>query len=75
MEGKAGDVWTWVGIDADTKLVVSFFVGNRDAETAYTFMRDIKSRVKNRIQLTTDGHKAYLNAVPDAFGSKIDMPC
>jgi IS1 family transposase len=69
---KAGDVWTWTAIDADTKLVLSYYVGDRDAYAAYEFMKDIKSRVNNRIQLTTDGHKAYLVAVPDAFGSKID---
>jgi IS1 family transposase len=68
----AGDVWTWTAIDADSKMIVSYFVGNRDAEAAYTFMCDVKSRLNNRVQLTTDGHKAYLNAVPDAFGSKID---
>lgn len=70
--GTAGDVWTWTGIDADSKMIVSWFVGDRSAESAYTFMCDLKSRLKNRVQLTTDGHKAYLNAVPDAFGSKID---
>jgi IS1 family transposase len=68
----AGDAWTWTAIDADSKLIVSYFVGNRDAEAAYSFMCDVKSRLNNRVQLTTDGHKAYLNAVPDAFGSKID---
>lgn len=67
-----GDAWTWVGIDADTKLVVSWFVGGRDADCAYTFMKDLKSRLKSRVQLTTDGLKVYLTAVPDAFGSKID---
>jgi IS1 family transposase len=69
---KAGDVWTWTAIDADSKMIVSWFVGDRDAESAYTFMCDVKSRLNNRVQLTTDGHKAYLNAIPDAFGSKID---
>jgi IS1 family transposase len=68
----AGDAWTWVAIDADSKLVVSYFVGDRDADTAYDFMCDVKSSVKNRVQLSTDGLKLYLNAVPDAFGSKID---
>jgi IS1 family transposase len=68
----AGDVWTWTAIDADSKMIVSWFVGDRDAQAAYTFMCDVKSRLRNRVQLTTDGHKAYLNAVPDAFGSKID---
>ena len=68
-----GDVWTWVGIDAQTKLVISWYVGNRDAYSAYEFMKDIKSRLKNRVQLTTDGFKAYLEAVRDAFGSRIDF--
>lgn len=68
----AGDVWTWVGIDADTKMVVSWLVAPRDAESAYVLMKDLKSRIRNRIQLTTDGLKAYLVGVPDAFGSKID---
>jgi IS1 family transposase len=67
-----GDVWTWVGIDADTKLVVSWLVGRRDAETAYTFMQDVAYRLKNRIQLTTDGLKTYLDAVKGAFHGKID---
>ncbi len=67
-----GDVWTWTGIDADSKMIVSWFVGDRDAESGYAFMCDLKSRLKNRVQLTTDGHKVYLNAVADAFGSKID---
>jgi len=71
-DGTRGDAWTWVGIDANTKLVVSWYVGGRDAVCAYEFMKDLKSRLKNRIQLTTDGHKAYLTAVPDAFGSRID---
>ncbi len=69
---KAGDVWTFTGIDADSKLIVSWFVGDRTADNAYTFMCDMKSRLKSRVQLTTDGFKPYLNAVPDAFGSKID---
>jgi len=69
---KAGDVWTFTGIDADSKLIVSWFVGDRTAESAYIFMCDMKDRLKNKVQLTTDGFKPYLNAVPDAFGSKID---
>jgi IS1 family transposase len=72
MQGNGGDVWTWVGIDADTKLVVSWLVGRRDAETAYTFMQDVAYRLKNRIQLTTDGFKSYLDAVEDAFQGNID---
>ncbi len=67
-----GDVWTWVAIDADTKLVPSFYVGTRDANAAYYFMHDLASRLENRVQLTTDGHKAYLGAVEDAFGAGID---
>lgn len=72
-EGKAGDVWTWVGIDADSKLVVSWFVGNRDAESAHYFMHDIANRLKNRVQLTTDGLHAYLEAVESAFDFRIDF--
>ncbi len=67
-----GDVWMWVAIDAETKLVPSFMVGTRGAQTAHSFMQDLASRLKNRIQLTTDGHKVYLQAVEDAFGSQID---
>jgi IS1 family transposase len=67
-----GDVWTWTAIDADTKLVPSFMVGNRDARSALTFIEDLAGRLKNRIQLTTDGLKVYLEAVEGAFGSDID---
>ncbi|GAB3334076.1 IS1 family transposase [Larkinella ripae] len=69
---KAGDVWTWTGIDADSKLIVSWYVGNRDEESAMEFMQDIKSRISNRIQLTTDGHKPYLTAVESTFEGHID---
>ena len=72
MEGEAGDVWTWTGIDADTKLIISWLVGNRDAESADYFMHDVASRLANPIQLTTDGHKPYLQAVENAFEGKID---
>ncbi len=72
MDGEAGDVWTWVGIDADTKLAVSWLVGNRDAETANIFMQDVAGRLANRVQLTTDGLKAYIDAVDTAFGANID---
>ena len=68
----AGDVWTWVALDADTKLVPCWFLGNRDAGCAYHFMHDLAGRLAYRVQLTTDGHKAYLNAVEDAFGCEID---
>ena len=70
---KAGDVWTWTGIDADTKLIVSWYVGNRDAESALEFMQDVKSRLANRVQLTTDGHKPYLKAVDEAFDGDVDF--
>lgn len=72
-DGEAGDVWTFVGIDADTKLVVSWLVGARDYDTATVFMGDIASRVSNRMQLTTDGLKAYMAAVNDNFGGQIDF--
>ena len=67
-----GDVWTWTAIDADTKLVPNWSVGLRDANYAYRFMRDLQGRLANRVQLTTDGHKVYLNAVEDVFGTDID---
>jgi hypothetical protein len=68
----AGDVWTWTAIDADTKLIPSWFVGGRDSDAAIIFMDDLASRLANRVQLTSDGHKAYLEAVEAAFGSDID---
>jgi IS1 family transposase len=68
----AGDVWTWTAIDADTKLIVSYLVGGRDAGYAMEFMDDLRSRLANRVQLTTDGHKAYLEAVEGAFGADVD---
>jgi IS1 family transposase len=67
-----GDVYTWTAICADTKLVPSFLIGRRDAEYAYAFMNDLSGRLKNRVQLTTDGHHAYLNAVASNFGSEVD---
>lgn len=70
--GKAGDIWTWTAIDADTKLVLSWLIGNRDGNAATVFMHDIKFRLTNRVQLTSDGHKAYLEAVDGAFGDKVD---
>ncbi len=68
----AGDVWTWIAIDADTKLGISYLVGKREAAYAYQFMQDLAGRICNRFQLTTDGHHIYLNAVENAFGSEID---
>ena len=73
MEGNAGSVWTWVGMDADSKLVISWYVGDRGANSANDFMQDIASRLANRVQLTKDGHKAYLEAVEGAFGAAIDF--
>jgi IS1 family transposase len=67
-----GDVWTWVALDADTKLSISFLVGLRTVECATHFINDLKDRLTNRIQLTTDGYKVYINAVDNAFGSEID---
>lgn len=67
-----GDVWTWTAIDADTKLVPSFMVGNRDAQSATMFIDDLKSRLASRVQLTTDGLRVYLEAVEGAFGADVD---
>ena len=72
-EQHVGDAWTWVGIDADSKLVISWLVGNRDSATASDFMLDVASRLRNRVQLTTDGHKPYLKAVENAFDYDIDF--
>ena len=69
---EAGDVWTWTALDADTKLILSWFVGDRSANSGAAFMEDLSSRVTNRMQLTTDGHRAYLNAVSDTFGTDVD---
>jgi IS1 family transposase len=67
-----GDVWTWTAICADTKIVPSWLVGDRSSETAYVFIQDLASRLKHRVQLTTDGYTAYLEAVEGAFGADID---
>src|SRR5881396_3452518 len=69
---NAGDVWTWTAIDADTKLIPSWFVGGRDSDAAIIFMDDLASRLANRVQLTSDGHKSYLEAVEGAFGGDVD---
>jgi IS1 family transposase len=71
-DGICGDVWTFTAIEAQTKLVIGWMVGQRDAGFATAFLQDIESRLANRIQLTTDGHKMYLTAVHDSFGSGID---
>jgi IS1 family transposase len=69
---NSGDTWTWTAIDADSKMIISYLVGGRDAEYAMWFMDDLRSRLANRVQLTSDGHKAYLEAVEAAFGADID---
>ena len=68
----AGDVWTWTALDAQSKLMVSYFVGDRSAESAMVLMDDMRNRLANRVQLTTDGHRAYLEAVEGSFGDDID---
>ncbi|MEO0964288.1 MAG: IS1 family transposase [Planctomycetota bacterium] len=68
----AGDVWTWTAIDADTKLAITWLVGERDGGTAYDFMHDLAGRLVSRVQLTTDGLNAYLDAVLDNFGPYVD---
>jgi IS1 family transposase len=67
-----GDIWTWIGIDADTKLVVSYLVGGRDGGWAMDFMQDCADRIRGRVQVTTDGHRSYLDAVEGAFGLDCD---
>ena len=68
-----GDVYTWTAIDAETKLIPCWHVGTRDAESAYEFIHDLAARLTNRVQLTTDGHKAYIEAVENAFGHDVDF--
>jgi IS1 family transposase len=73
MKGKGrGDCWTWTALCPDTKLIPCWFVGDRSAGSAYHFIHDLQERLASRVQLTTDGHKAYLSAVESAFGSEID---
>src|SRR5665213_509824 len=68
----AGDIWTWTGIDADSKLIVSYLVGDRSGQAAMELMDDLRSRLSNRVQISTDGHRAYLEAVEGAFGGDVD---
>jgi len=68
-----GDAWTWVALDADSKLCISYLVGGRGGGWAWEFMQDVASRIKGRVQLTTDGHKPYLEAVEGAFGMDVDF--
>lgn len=72
MREGSGDVWTWTGLDADSKLIVSWFVGDRGAESANLFMQDVAARLANRVQLTTDAHRVYLDAIENAFENNID---
>lgn len=67
-----GDLWTWVAIARDTKLVSSFMIGTRGASSAKAFMNFLASRLANRVQLTTDGHRVYLQAIESAFGANVD---
>lgn len=71
--GQAGDVWTWTAIDADTKLIPSWYIGDRSGQSAWEFLTDLRSRLSNRIQLTSDGHKAYLIGVAGSFGDEVDF--
>ncbi len=68
----AGDIWTWTAIDADTKLLISWYVGNRDLDAALAFQHDLRARIDNWMQLSTDGYGAYLEAVDSAFGGDVD---
>jgi IS1 family transposase len=68
----AGDTWTWTAIEAETKLLITTMVGGRDSEYAKAFMDDVRARLANRVQLTSDGHRAYLEAVESAFGADVD---
>ena len=70
---EAGDVWTWTALDSDSKLIVSYIVGGRDAECAMALMDDLRFRLANRVQLTTDGHRPYLEAEEGAFGADVDF--
>lgn len=68
----AGSLWTWTALDADSKLIVSYLCGGRDANCAISFMKNVASRLTTRVQITTDGHKAYVEAVKGAFGMDVD---
>ena len=72
VQDGAGSVRVWTALDADSKLIISYMLGDRVAATAQNFMRDVAGRIANRIQLTTDGHRVYADAVEDAFGADID---
>ena len=72
---EAGDVWTWTAICADTKLIPSWRIGDRTSATALDFMDDLQKRLRHRVQLTSDGHRPYLEAVWEAFGGDVDLRC
>src|SRR5258706_7872671 len=67
-----GDVWTWTALDADTKLIAAWMVGNRNAESAKSFIKDLSERLTNRVQISTDGLRLYVNAIENAFGGDVD---
>lgn len=69
----SGDVWTWTALDADTKLIVTYAVGDRTLSSARLFMEDLKERLSNRVQITADGHRAYVEAIEGAFGDDVDF--
>jgi IS1 family transposase len=73
IKGEAGDVWTWTAIDADTKLIPSWYIGDRSSQSGWEFLTDLRSRLANRVQLTSDGHGAYLRAVAGSFGDAVDF--
>ncbi|MGF7074765.1 IS1 family transposase [Mucilaginibacter sp. 3215] len=73
IKDQTGDIWTWTALDPDTKLIVSYYIGARDAVSAHDFMRDLKSRLNNRVQISTDGLKTYKDAIKNNFGSKVDF--
>jgi IS1 family transposase len=75
IQAGAGSVWTWTAIDADSKLIISYMIGDRGAAIARAFMEDVASRICTRIQLTTDGHRMYADAVEDAFGGHSTTRC
>src|SRR5476649_1802495 len=72
LKGEAGDVWTWTAIAADTKLIPSWYIGDRSGQSAWEFLTNMRLRLSNRIQLTSDGHKAYLSGVAGSFGDNVD---
>ncbi len=71
-KGERGDVWTWTAMDSDSKLMIAYRIGDRSAESAIPFMQDLADRIIGRVQLTTDGHQSYMEAVDSAFGSSVD---